>query len=310
MLDQLSTLLFYVLGLLYPAYRTHAVLKDRRFTQYTRYMTYWTVIGFLLTLEKLIDVCLQYLPLYAEMKLLFVLWLFFPDGKGAQFVLDGVIEPLTIKIYAALRQRSAHWMHMVRDGFVSVVGNALLVNSVVGTVQRYLTSMAEARGGDRDDAREREPTTITEDTPARPMRTLVTPAPETTKPDTPRQARPTPARPSQVRPKPISIDEPEASSRATPRTTQPVIGTRPTRPTAPLATPGTQRPTRAHRPQPNPVSTVYGTLRRKPASSSVGRASLYGTVREPIKAASPAVTRYRTRYQDRMSATKSDESKQ
>ena len=47
--------------------------------------------------ETILDVILFWVPLYATIKLMILLWLAYPDTRGAQQIYDSVIRPLLMR---------------------------------------------------------------------------------------------------------------------------------------------------------------------------------------------------------------------
>ncbi|CAG8487753.1 5332_t:CDS:2 [Funneliformis mosseae] len=77
----------------YPAYASFKAIETAKKDDDTQWLTYWTVLGFIHTLEFFSDNILSWLPSYFFLKTLFFLWLFMPQTKGAQKLYTGFLRP-------------------------------------------------------------------------------------------------------------------------------------------------------------------------------------------------------------------------
>ncbi|KAG9394747.1 TB2/DP1/HVA22-related protein [Carpediemonas membranifera] len=336
MLDWLTQTLFYGICCFYPALQTRALLKGDRIkgiTSFHKYLTYWTVIGIILTIEKVFDTILQYLPLYGFMKLLFGIWMFFPDAKGAQFIYSDVIDPALVSVSDYFHTRVLRFLLTFRQPHILIGG---LIGRVLRAKDDLLTSTAAGLSTLEEIHTEaeraatpmaRRPSASAHDQSARPAATpgAMTSTPTTVRPqhgqahsrqpsvtaysasDKP-QARAAPVRPRMPASNPPSRPEVTVSSRI--RSME--SGSTVSRPSAVMAASG--RPSSV-RPTATPIiaktpgtgaSSKYGTMRPErssyktgPSASSRNLSSVYGTLR-PNDSTEERAARYRTRYQKRM----------
>ena len=47
------------------------------------WLTYWIVFGFLTAFDRLLEFVLFFVPYYYTLKLVFLIWLFYPRSNGA-----------------------------------------------------------------------------------------------------------------------------------------------------------------------------------------------------------------------------------
>eukprot|EP00696_Hemimastix_kukwesjijk_P016201 gnl/Hemi2/4578_TR1585_c0_g1_i1.p1 gnl/Hemi2/4578_TR1585_c0_g1~~gnl/Hemi2/4578_TR1585_c0_g1_i1.p1 ORF type:complete len:179 (-),score=67.29 gnl/Hemi2/4578_TR1585_c0_g1_i1:79-615(-) len=89
----LSRFLGYVLGFLYPAYASFKALESNEPEDDKQWLTYWVVISAFQVLEFVADYIICWIPLYYEVKILFVIWLQAPQTKGAAAVYHNYLQP-------------------------------------------------------------------------------------------------------------------------------------------------------------------------------------------------------------------------
>lgn len=80
--------------LLYPAYRTHKALRrgDPELTR--RWLQWWVVLTVYRSVQLLTDLALGAMPVYAEVKLLGLVYLVWDEGAGGQVVFERLVGPL------------------------------------------------------------------------------------------------------------------------------------------------------------------------------------------------------------------------
>lgn len=89
----LSRLLILVCGTLYPAYASYKAIRTRNAKEYAKWMMYWVVFAFFLSIETFSDVFLSWMPFYYELKIVFVIWLLSPMTKGSSFLFKKFVHP-------------------------------------------------------------------------------------------------------------------------------------------------------------------------------------------------------------------------
>ncbi|XP_034105938.1 receptor expression-enhancing protein 3 [Drosophila albomicans] len=84
-------------GLLRPARYTHQAIDLARERELTAWSKYWVVYAGLVCIEMLGDAFFAWMPLYAETKLLIVLWLIVSAPQASVWVFDTILHPLLIR---------------------------------------------------------------------------------------------------------------------------------------------------------------------------------------------------------------------
>mmetsp|Transcript_56338 Transcript_56338/g.131962 ORF Transcript_56338/g.131962 Transcript_56338/m.131962 type:complete len:123 (-) Transcript_56338:262-630(-) len=79
----ISKVLCVAVGVLYPAYMSVKAIKSPTKDDDTQWLSYWVIFGMFSFLEFFLDLILQWVPLYHEAKLVFLIWLAIPTFKGA-----------------------------------------------------------------------------------------------------------------------------------------------------------------------------------------------------------------------------------
>ncbi|CAB4407888.1 unnamed protein product [Rhizophagus irregularis] len=77
----------------YPAYASFKAIETTKTDDDTQWLTYWTVLGFFHIIEFFSDIILHWVPFYFLLKVVFFLWLFLPQTKGAQRLYIGFLRP-------------------------------------------------------------------------------------------------------------------------------------------------------------------------------------------------------------------------
>ncbi|KAI8351211.1 TB2/DP1, HVA22 family-domain-containing protein, partial [Choanephora cucurbitarum] len=78
---------------LYPAYASFKAIETPDKEDDKQWLTYWTVIGFVQTVEYFSDILLYWFPFYYLFKTLFVLYLALPQFKGAETLYNRFLRP-------------------------------------------------------------------------------------------------------------------------------------------------------------------------------------------------------------------------
>jgi len=86
-----------LIGFVYPLYASFKALRTTDKADDTQWLTYWIVYGFFTLIESFTDFFLFWIPFYYLFKILFLLWCFLPQFKGADTMYHRFIEPIFIK---------------------------------------------------------------------------------------------------------------------------------------------------------------------------------------------------------------------
>ncbi|ETW20487.1 hypothetical protein PFFVO_00540 [Plasmodium falciparum Vietnam Oak-Knoll (FVO)] len=86
-----------VVGFAYPAYQSFKAVESQSRDETKLWLTYWVVFSLFFFIEYLIDIILFWVPFYYLIKLLFLLYLYMPQVRGAVMVYNYIIRPILLK---------------------------------------------------------------------------------------------------------------------------------------------------------------------------------------------------------------------
>jgi len=86
-----------LVGFAYPLYASFKALQSSDKTDDTQWLTYWMVYGFFEMVESFTDFFLFWIPFYYLFKILFLLWCFLPQFRGADLLYHKFIEPFFLR---------------------------------------------------------------------------------------------------------------------------------------------------------------------------------------------------------------------
>ncbi|PKI53271.1 HVA22-like protein e [Punica granatum] len=86
-----------VLMLLYPLYASVMAIESPSKLDDQQWLAYWILYSFLTLLEMLLHPLLEWIPIWYDVKLVFVAWLVLPQFKGAAFLYEKFVREKLIK---------------------------------------------------------------------------------------------------------------------------------------------------------------------------------------------------------------------
>jgi receptor expression-enhancing protein 5/6 len=89
-----STAICDLIGVIYPAYMSFKAIESSGADDDKQWLTYWVVFAVVKVSETFFDVILFWLPFYFLGKLFFLIWLAFPETRGALMIYERVVKPL------------------------------------------------------------------------------------------------------------------------------------------------------------------------------------------------------------------------
>ncbi|XP_008239505.1 PREDICTED: HVA22-like protein e isoform X1 [Prunus mume] len=92
MLTQLHSLAGPVVTLLYPLYASVIAIESTSKIDDEQWLAYWIIYSFLTLLEMVIQPALDWLPIWYDVKLVFVAWLVLPQFQGAAFLYEKYVR--------------------------------------------------------------------------------------------------------------------------------------------------------------------------------------------------------------------------
>ncbi|KAH9614118.1 hypothetical protein KSS87_010574 [Heliosperma pusillum] len=91
--------LFMILGYAYPALECFKTVERNKVDihELRFWCQYWIIIAVLSVCERFGDIFISWVPLYGEMKLAFIIYLWYPRTKGTSYVYESILRPLVTK---------------------------------------------------------------------------------------------------------------------------------------------------------------------------------------------------------------------
>merc|ERR1719399_2321604 len=81
-----------LVGFCYPAFSSFKALEDGAADRQKFWLTYWVVYSTFVVTEGFIEPILYFVPLYYPIKLAFLVWLFYPQTRGAETIYNGLLK--------------------------------------------------------------------------------------------------------------------------------------------------------------------------------------------------------------------------
>ncbi|KAI8866788.1 hypothetical protein GQ42DRAFT_111152, partial [Ramicandelaber brevisporus] len=94
MLDVGGSFITNAVGFGYPAYASILAIESTSTKDDTQWLTYWVIFASMTVLEYFSSVVLYFVPMYYSFKLAFVLWLYMPNTRGAEYLYGTIMRPL------------------------------------------------------------------------------------------------------------------------------------------------------------------------------------------------------------------------
>ncbi|KAK9926603.1 hypothetical protein M0R45_023823 [Rubus argutus] len=76
----------------YPLYASVMAIESTSKLDDEQWLAYWIIYSFLTLLEMVLQPALEWLPIWYEVKLVFVAWLVLPQFKGAAFLYEKYVR--------------------------------------------------------------------------------------------------------------------------------------------------------------------------------------------------------------------------
>ncbi|KAJ1685545.1 hypothetical protein LUZ63_016935 [Rhynchospora breviuscula] len=92
MLSHLHALAGPTLMLLYPLYASIQAMETASKLDDEQWLAYWILYSFITLLEMVLESLIYWIPIWYDLKLLFVAWLVLPYFRGAAFVYDKFVR--------------------------------------------------------------------------------------------------------------------------------------------------------------------------------------------------------------------------
>ncbi|XP_027343166.1 HVA22-like protein e [Abrus precatorius] len=92
LITQLHSLAGPVVTLLYPLYASVVAMESKSKLDDEQWLAYWIIYSFLTLMEMVLQPLLEWIPIWYDVKLLFVAWLVLPQFKGAAFLYERFVR--------------------------------------------------------------------------------------------------------------------------------------------------------------------------------------------------------------------------
>ncbi|CAI9113131.1 OLC1v1013674C1 [Oldenlandia corymbosa var. corymbosa] len=90
--------------LLYPLYASVIAIESPSKLDDEQWLAYWILYSFLTLVEILFQPILEWIPIWYDVKLAFILWLVLPQFRGAAFIYEKFVRDKIIKRYGVISQ--------------------------------------------------------------------------------------------------------------------------------------------------------------------------------------------------------------
>ncbi|GLT69236.1 hypothetical protein SLA2020_414040 [Shorea laevis] len=99
------------LTLLYPLYASVIAMESTSKLDDEQWLAYWILFSFLSLMEMLLQPILEWIPIWYDVKLLFVAWLVLPQFQGAAFLYERFVREQIKKYRGTVRDDHDHDHH-------------------------------------------------------------------------------------------------------------------------------------------------------------------------------------------------------
>ncbi|EAQ84831.1 hypothetical protein CHGG_08845 [Chaetomium globosum CBS 148.51] len=146
MFDIFAKFLSSIASFLFPLFASYKALKTSDPAQLTPWLMYWVVLACGLLVESWIDWFLVWIPFYAYIRLLFLLYLVLPQTQGARFIYEEYIHPRLEENETAIEEFIASAHERMRSTGIAYLNRAieLLKTNILGMAPSPPTAAAAA----------------------------------------------------------------------------------------------------------------------------------------------------------------------
>ncbi|PIN14546.1 hypothetical protein CDL12_12823 [Handroanthus impetiginosus] len=95
--------------LLYPLYASVVAIETPSKLDDEQWLAYWIFYSFLTLMEIVLQRVLEWIPIWYDLKLVFVAWLVLPRFRGAAFIYEKFVREKVIKQYGGAHFNKAHF---------------------------------------------------------------------------------------------------------------------------------------------------------------------------------------------------------
>lgn len=109
--DFITRSLLMMLGYAYPAFQCFKTMeKSRAHNDELRFWCqYWIIMAILTILERVADAVVSWVPMYGELKLAFIIYLWYPKTKGSGYIYDRLLRPFVTDHETDFETKLTEW---------------------------------------------------------------------------------------------------------------------------------------------------------------------------------------------------------
>ncbi|KAK4755229.1 hypothetical protein SAY87_008986 [Trapa incisa] len=135
-----------VFGYAYPAFHCFGMVEKNQANveELQFWCRYWIIMAIVTTLERITDLLISWSPMYNELKLAFILYLWHPKTKGTAHVYETFLHPFIAQHENHIERKLAEWGDMAWDVAVFYCHHcAILGQAALFKLLHFLASQSE-----------------------------------------------------------------------------------------------------------------------------------------------------------------------
>ncbi len=102
-----------LVGFIYPVFASLKALS-RKSEDQEQWLTYWIVYAFFCLFEDITDIFSNSIPFYYLLKIVFLIWCFLPQFRGATVVFENLIKPIFDRYERSIDEAIATSFHTIK----------------------------------------------------------------------------------------------------------------------------------------------------------------------------------------------------
>jgi receptor expression-enhancing protein 5/6 len=106
-----------IVGIFYPAIWSIRAIESKGSEDDKQWLTYWVVFALFTFIDLFSGFVLKFIPFYFFFKLIFLVWCFMPNTRGAAFIYDKII----IKLFQKYEHQIDQFNEAINERFTTVV---------------------------------------------------------------------------------------------------------------------------------------------------------------------------------------------
>ncbi|OWM82568.1 hypothetical protein CDL15_Pgr002143 [Punica granatum] len=100
-----------VFGYAYPAFQCFKTVEKNRveIEELRFWCQYWIIVAMVTVLERIMDILISWLPMYSELKLAFILYLWHPKTMGTVYIYENLLRPFVAQHENDIDRKLKEW---------------------------------------------------------------------------------------------------------------------------------------------------------------------------------------------------------